>query len=417
MTSECNTALAFDSQQQLAIDRCFDTKLRLVPVTGQAGTGKTSILKAIYYGFIERGYRTVLAAPTGKAAKRIQEATGIAAMTLHRLLEYSRPDETNPKTGKPYGMTFPKRHQTNPLDYDVILVDEYAMVSHEIHRNLMTALPYAGLVRCFGDVNQLQPIEKSAKLATAPTPFMEMLDKFQGVRLDHIYRSTNSITAQADRILKGLWPQRKEDFNVVLTDKPTATIRKLLEISGDLYRGISAQIITPSNKSYVGTVKLNALIQSLVQPKTAAAYPMPRHSWDENPLSLIVGDKVIWTENDYQLMIFNGETGVVEDISPMGDVTINFGDRIQQVPNEVTYENPQGLLISYDPRKTLQLAYAITTHKAQGSEFTEICYVLNRSVAFMANRKNFYTAVTRAKDKVVLITDEFTGNKALRTLK
>lgn len=143
--------LLSDPVQREAMALCCDLDKRLVSVTGPAGTGKTTIMRQVYDTLTEHGYSVALAAPTGKAAKRIRELTGIPAMTLHRLLEYTSPGEIDPETGKPSFISFPRRNQERPLDYDVVIVDEYSMVNRDLHRNLMDAIGSGGsevLWRC-----------------------------------------------------------------------------------------------------------------------------------------------------------------------------------------------------------------------------------------------------------------------------
>ena len=130
-----------------------------------------------------------------------------------------------------------------------------------------------------------------------------------------------------------------------------------------------------------------------------------RHRWVKQPLQLFVGDKVIINRNNYDLGIFNGETGVVVEAFPYGNVVVDFGDRIVTIPSEiVTYY--KGKWMTYNPQKDIDLAYVITVHKAQGSEYEEVVYVLDRTIVYNQSRKNLYTAITRAKKKVTIITDQ-----------
>ncbi len=152
------TTIDLDETQLAAVERCCDLTQRVVPVTGAAGTGKTTILQNVYRRLYKQGREVVLCAPTGKAAKRITEATGIQACTIHRLLEYPFPGERDQTTGKALVSTDPKKDRNNPLNYMVVLCDEYAMVSVEVHRNLLDALPNGAVIRMFGDANKLQPI-------------------------------------------------------------------------------------------------------------------------------------------------------------------------------------------------------------------------------------------------------------------
>ena len=162
----------FDEKQKKAIELCCDKDRRIVAITGEAGTGKTTIIKEVYrrlyseHDVYDRNKNLVkivpdivVAAPTGKAAKRIYELTGIPPITLHRLLEYPMTGEIDETTGKPKTHFGPKRDHDNPLDQKIVICDEYAMVNVELHRNLINALPRGGMVRMFGDCNQLEPIE------------------------------------------------------------------------------------------------------------------------------------------------------------------------------------------------------------------------------------------------------------------
>lgn len=403
--------MELDGKQQEAISRCCDVKQRVVPVTGKAGTGKTTIMKSVYDALTEAGYNVALAAPTGKAAKRIQEATGISATTFHRLLEFTHPGERDEKTGKPYGFSYPRRNRENPLEIDVVLGDEYAMVNHENHRNIFDALPPGGSIRVFGDVNQLKPIESISTLSAKPSPFSDLLERFKGIVLDtnHRQNAGSGIAENGERIIKGFCPVRRPDFDIHITDSPVRVLEdKCMELLFD--HGISFattdnQIITPSNKSWVGTQKLNAALQRVYQPHEDGWHDIPRHKWIKEKMRMRVGDKVVVTQNQYDLGVFNGETGLVEEITEYGEIAINLGDRTVVIPPvlEVTLRN--GATTTVDPRKDIDLAYALTTHKTQGSEYKRVIYVLNSSTFFVQTRSNFYTAVTRAREHASVITD------------
>lgn len=428
----------FDGTQLTAIDRCCDMQQRIVPITGVAGTGKTTIIREVFVKLADAGYRVVLAAPTGKAAKRIQEATGLPAMTLHRLLEYPHPGERDPDTGKALSSTVPKRDKKNPINYEVVLADEYAMVNREVHRNLIDALPSNGRVCMFGDVNQLRPIEKG-KNANADSPFQVALKKFDGTVLDTIHRQQegSGIASNGERILAGRVPLRKDDFTMLVTDQPvkalTEYVMDQLMAENINYGTNEGQIISPTKKSWVGTHKLNAALQELLNPiGMHQRISMPRHTWDEKlPIKVGIGDKVIWTENSYDLrdhwdrfvydnedriidyiptppdkQIMNGESGVITAIDEWGGVSIDVGDRVVNVPNVQTVETRTGALAQIDPRKTIDLGFVITTHKSQGSEWPHVIYVLNKSSNFMQSRHNMYTALSRARKTATLITDQ-----------
>lgn len=420
--------MQLDEIQEEAVRRCCDMSQtnRLVPISGAAGTGKTTIMREVYNRLSDAGYTLALCAPTGKAAKRITEATGIPAMTIHRLLEFSHPGERDPKTGKPYGISAPKRHAGNRLPYAVILADEYAMVPSLLHRQLIEAIPPGGVLRMFGDKNQLQPIETAN--TGKPSPFAEAMERFSGVELQRIHRQGegSGIVMNAKQVLRRMVPRRTDDFDIIVTNEPVTALNQLvikaLERGLD-YGTLAGQIITPTNKSWVGTHKLNAVVQRLLNPNPPTGrIVLPRETWDaENKCNVGIGDKVICTENTYDLLdfddptertdehrIMNGETGIVTAIDDiLGTVTIDLGDRKVQFPPVIRVERANGAgFANIDPRKRLYLAYVVTTHKAQGSEWDEVTIVLNRSSMFMQCIPNFYTAITRGRKRVTVITDQ-----------
>lgn len=406
-------SLQLDTAQDAAVKLCCDLKKRITGVTGPAGTGKTTIMKQVAQALKDAGYAVVACAPTGKAARRIREATGLESMTMHRLLKYPFPGERDPKTGEALKQGFPQHDRFNPLPYDVILADEYAMVNHEVHTNLVDALPPRGCLRCFGDVNQLLPIESVAALQHE-SPFQKVLKTFASVRLETIHRQGegSGIVAAGVNILKGRGPNRASDFVIKMSDKPIETLTEVVMdgLDGEPvkdYAGLDCQIITPTRKSWIGTAKLNLTLQTLLNPDMKNAVVLPRHSWavDKNT-RVAAGDKVIWTQNNYELNIFNGETGIVEDCTELGEVIINWGDRVVSVPPSLAVTRKDGTIAYVDPRKDIDLAYAVTTHKSQGSEFKYVVYILNKSCIFMQDQANYYTAITRARYGVTLICDQ-----------
>lgn len=440
--------MEFDEKQKQAIDLCTDLTKRLVAVTGEAGTGKTTIIKEVYKRLIkyiethksefikqkkisqyeyEQGVTIsfnpedyiVLVAPTGKAAKRIYESTGIPAMTIHRLLEYPSPGEIDEKTGKALEPTTPKRDRKNPIKQKIVICDEYAMVNYELHRNLVDALPCGGIIRMFGDCNQLPPIEELEILKNKPSQFLEMLSKFPSVILDKIHRQENgsTIIENAHKINKGIMPLKADDFLIKFTSDtklPTEYLLEIIDNDPEFYTG-NKQIISPSKNSWVGTEKLNAMIQMRrFSDKVDEGFPIERQKWDKiQDFYLYIGDKVIFMKNNYDLGVFNGETGIVTDIKLYGDVTIDFGDKVVSIPTSQML-NIYGKTVEYNPQKDISLAYVITTHKSQGSEYKEVVYILDRSLIYNCNRKNLYTAITRAREKVQIITDQRTLVFALK---
>lgn len=411
-----------NEQQRLAVDRCLDFTRRIAAVTGEAGTGKTSIIKIVYNSLIEAGYNPVIAAPTGKAAKRIREATQAPARTLHMLLEYTRPGDIDEKTGKPIGATYPRRDRQNPIEYDHVLVDEYAMVNHELHRNLIDALPPGCRLLVFGDVSQLPPIENIPKYAAMTTPFKTALEKFEGIKLAQVHRQSEDsmVLLNAQRINSGYGPKSgSDDFKVTVTERPVEQLIDAVMHAGDTFARLDSQVITPINKSWIGTEALNQQLQMMLMDNDRKTMKLDRHKWSKTELAVGVGDKVMMTKNYYELMaddgsvgLFNGEVGIVQELGEYGELVVDFDGRTMVVPPviQVAVDNRVSVV---HPHRDLELAYAITTHKAQGSEYQNVIYVMNKSAMFNLNRKNFYTAVSRARKTVHVITDMKSMSTAL----
>lgn len=410
--------ITLDDEQSMAIAACRDMARRVVAVTGAAGTGKTTILQHVYRALYKQGRSVVLCAPTGKAAKRIKEATGIDACTFHRLLEYPYPGERDQKTGKALISTDPKRDRNHPLEETVILADEYAMASVEVHRNMFDAIPNGGVIRMFGDANQLQPIETNKRLQREDSSFLKMLNKFDGIRLQTIHRQAgdSNIILNGLRIIQGHMPLRRDDFVLKITDAPVDTVLSFMQdnlTDGIDYGTIDNQLISPTKVGWVGTEAMNAAIQQLLQPATSPYIELVRHPWSKvEEQRLYIGDKVIYTVNNYPLELFNGETGIVEQFKDDGSVSINFGDKTVDVPVSLEMVGRHGTYYM-NPQKDLDLAYVITTHKSQGSEYDRVCYIMNRSRSFLLNRKNFYTAISRARHHVTVISDAMSLNLSL----
>jgi exodeoxyribonuclease V alpha subunit len=263
-----------------------------------------------------------------------------------------------------------------------------------------------------GDVSQLPPIESSPILAQKPAPFKILLDKFNGIYLDKVHRTADDsgILLNAQRILGGTAPMPNTDFTRIITDKPVDELVAALDKAD--YTALNNQIITPANKSWVGTLKLNATLQTVLMDNDRHTLSLPRNKWDAaNAVRVGVGDKVIMTKNWYDLDcedgskgVFNGEVGKVIEVSDVEEVVVDFDDRICRIPPAVQLVYNNKVTVGY-PQRDIYLAYVVTTHKAQGSEYDHIVYVLNKSMLAMMNRKNMYTALTRARKHATLITD------------
>lgn len=383
------------SEQESAIDMCCDKTLTIASVTGGAGVGKTLVLGHVHKELKRLKKRVVLCAPTGRAARRIEELTGIRAKTVHRLLEYPRPDDDD--VTEDTDPSQPRRNRQNPLEENVVIVDESSMISPSLFRALMDALPKDGIIRWFGDNNQLPPVEEGKP------PFITMLKDFPSVELTYNFRSGDLLVENSQRILSGRLPLRNSCFEIIYNDNPVGV---MLEFITDAFTGEDCQIIMPTRKGKAGTTRVNPSVQMRFNAN-GPMLRLNRFGKDEAPLAVRKRDKIIWIKNDYKLDLFNGEMGFVDWIDPdAGELGIVSGNRAIVIPPRVkTYNAFAGHIVNYDPRKQIELGYAITTHKAQGSEFETIIYCISRAQIWLLNRRNFYTAVTRAKKNVILITD------------
>lgn len=399
-------------EQQHAIELCGDLHVRIVGVTGGAGTGKTLVLGQAYKLLRESvpASAIVLCAPTGRAAKRVQELTGIKASTIHRLLEFPTPEDYDPDSDEDPPENKPKRNRWNPLVQRVVLVDEASMVGPSLYAQLMEALPNNGCIRFFGDNNQLPPVEDGEP------PFLKILERDKdNVTLTFNYRSDDYIVSNALRILEGRVPVQNERFRIIYTDRPIA---QLLDFATKEFMSPDNQIILPTRKGNFGSLRVNPSLQVKFNGK-GPFLRLDRHDDNEAPLGVRAHDKFLWIRNDYGMGMFNGEIGQIEWVNTEdGSLGLVTPDREVVVPSRLkTYSPYHQTTISYDPRKSLELGYAITTHKSQGSEFKTIIYCICGGQAFLLNRQNLYTAITRAKEQVIIITDRRAMGLSLKPLR
>jgi len=431
--------------QAEAVELCLDETKRIVAITGPAGSGKTTIIKAVTERLEQQSKIIGLCAPTGKAARRITQATNYEAVTIHRLLEYPKPGERDPETGKPMNPGQPKRDHQNPLWHDIIICDEYAMVNYELDRNLIDALKRGARLIVVGDVYQLPPIEQNQAQQQQPAPFERHLEREGAtIKLEHVFRQAEDggILTAANQIRLGRTPTKADDFQYVFTENHPAYLMKYLENCHEQdikFNTLDRQIITPEKKSWIGTGPLNLKLQQLYNRDNLEmdCLYLPRHSWEKTSgeLTIARGDKLVCTENTYDMrdyheryaefgdnelgiqstfipvpphkMMLNGEIGIVEDIFADGSFYLDVGDRTVHIPasfNEYNFHKDS--FYPKDPRRSIDLAYALTTHKSQGSEFERVIYLMSHTKPFMLNRRNFYTAVTRARDHVLVIADQ-----------
>lgn len=373
-------------EQHEAIELCANRNNKLAGVTGEAGTGKTTILKQVHE--LTGGDAVCLCAPTGRAAKRISEATGIPALTIHRMMRFSMPEDDDEA-----GM--PAYDKNNRLPYKTILVDESSMVNEDLYRCVIDAMQPSSVIRFFGDANQLPPVE-------GKSPFIRLLDKFPSAVLTNNFRSQDGVVSCARDIIRGRIPSPNDQFEMM--NPGTGNMLPIIdEMIDDTFRGLNSQVIIPTKKGKYGTFAINKHMQRRLNGDA----PTMSFEWDDKysgereKRTFGVGDKVIWTKNDYKLNLFNGEIGWVMEVDDEGgDICCRFDGRDKIIPPILESYDPRSgrPIFNYDPRRNMDLAYAITTHKAQGSEFDRVLLMLNNS--FVLNRANFYTAVTRARKHV-----------------
>ena len=371
-------------------------KSKVMVLTGGPGTGKTTIIKAIITLFQAVTKRIFLAAPTGRAAKRMAEATGLDAKTLHRLLEYNPGDNTF------------RRNEEEPLACDLLIVDEASMMDILIFYYLMKAVPTGCVVILVGDVFQLPSVGPGSVLAdiiaSGKVPVCELNEIFRQAR-------TSEIVTNAHRINNGIVPdlvspwERDTDFYFLevptMEDGLDVLVRLVCREIPERF-GLNPlkdiQLITPMHKGAVGTVCMNSELQKTLNPGGLAMGKggrAPRALPEVRRGDTIYrrGDKVMQIRNNYDKDVFNGDVGTILDIDPDRKVVqVVFDDRM------VEYETSE--------MEELVLAYAISIHKSQGSEYPAVVIPLFMQHFIMLQRNLVYTAVTRGKKLVVLVGEK-----------
>jgi len=391
-----------DELQMQAVVEAVNSGLLII--TGGPGTGKTTTINTIIHYFELENIEILLAAPTGRAAKRMSEATGYEAKTIHRLLELTGiPSDS----GDNSGMRF-ERNEENPLDADAIIIDETSMVDIYLMQALLRAVSPGTRLILVGDVNQLPSVGPGNVLR-------DIIDSdcFPVVRLTRIFRQAaeSDIIVNAHKINGGEaieLGRKSRDFLFIRRDQPDAVIGAMITLVKEKLPGyVSAgpfdiQIITPMRKGLLGVERLNPILQSFLNP--------PSPSKEEKEIGGViyrVGDKVMQVKNNYQiewevrgrneiplesgLGVFNGDIGIIREINSFAET--------------LTVEFDEGKQVEYGFKQVEELepAYAITIHKAQGSEYPAVVIPVYSGPRMLMTRNLIYTAVTRARSCVCLV--------------
>jgi exodeoxyribonuclease V alpha subunit len=374
---EQKTGLTLAQSQTAAIRLALLSKVLVI--TGGPGVGKTTIVNSILRILVAKGVNLLLCAPTGRAAKRMTEATGFEAKTIHRLLE------VDPKSG---GF---KRGSDNPLECDLLVVDETSMVDVMLMHALLKAMPDSSALLIVGDIDQLPSVGPGQVLADIIASGAVPV-----VRLTEIFRQAaqSRIVTGAHRINQGFIPDLsnpgESDFYFVPADGPETAVARIIELVKtripqrfhlDPIRDI--QVLCPMNRGGVGARSLNLELQAALNP--AGERKVERFGWTFAP-----GDKVMQIENDYDKEVYNGDVGYIDDVDlDAGELTASFDGR--------------ALTYGFGELDTLVPAYAATIHKSQGSEYPAVVIPVMTQHYSMLQRNLLYTGVTRGKRLVVLV--------------
>ena len=375
---ETVTNLQLSSSQEEAVSLAVSSKVSCI--TGGPGVGKTTIVNSIIRIVKAKGVRVSLCALTGRAVKRLSESTGFEAKTIHRLLEF------NSKKGN-----F-KHHDRNPLQTDLLVIDEASMIDIILMNSLLKAVPDRAGVLIIGDTDQLPSIGPGKVLTDIISS-----GRVPTVRLTEIFRQAtpSKIIVNAHRINSGKVPFKAEkgdrtDFYVIhandsraIYEKLTRLVVKKIPDTFNLNSTRDVQILTPMNRGDLGVKALNTKLQKLLNPKPTVS--ITRFGW-----TFSIGDKVIQTINNYDKEVFNGDLGLV--------------CRINHIESEVTVDF-EGLEVTYDFSELdeIDLAYATSIHKSQGSEYPAVIIVISMQHYMLLHRNLLYTGVTRGKKLVILL--------------
>ena len=371
-------AITLAKRQMEAIKCAAENKVMII--TGGPGTGKTTIINAILKIFSKLRVKIMLAAPTGRAAKRMSEATGHEAKTIHRMLEYSI---------RKGGF---QKNEEKPLDCDLLVVDETSMIDTILMHHLLKAIPPGATFILVGDVNQLPSVGAGNVLKDIIAS-----GKMQVVELNEIFRQAKEslIIVNAHKINSGLLPsfkssgQKLDDFYFVEQEDPEEVLRIILELTKErIPRRFGfdpvddIQVLTPMHKGVVGAGNLNVELQKVLNPVENGVL--------RGGFSFRVSDKVMQVKNNYDKEVFNGDIGRITSIDPEHqEITISFDGR------DIPYD--------YRDLDEIVLAYAVSVHKSQGSEYPAVVMPILTQHYVLLQRNLVYTAVTRGRQLVVMV--------------
>ncbi len=398
-TIEGKDGIDFDDKQREAIKESIENGV--VVITGGPGTGKTTTINAIIQIFEDQGLTVNLAAPTGRAAKRMTETTGREAKTIHRLLEYSYMEEE-----MAFGLD-----EDNPLETDLLIIDEASMIDILLMNSLLKAIVPGTRLILVGDVDQLPSVGAGNVL----NDIIES-EVVKVVKLDKIFRQAEEsmIVVNAHRINKGEIPflnEKEKDFYFIRESNPNGIVNIILDLCKERlpnYYGVDPlkdiQVLTPMKKGDVGINELNKHLQSILNPKF---YGKKEKTIGDELYR--VGDKIMQIKNNYTMEweiikdgtvsekgegVFNGDFGFITDIDD--------DDRIMKV----LFDDEKEVEYNFNQLDELKLSYATTVHKSQGSEFPVVVMPIYWGPPMLLTRNLLYTAITRAKKLVVLVGEE-----------